>query len=90
MEQAWNKNEMKYLGYLNNIQAVTPRLHGIEMIPGVGRKTMGQILKERDKQLFTNFNDLHLRGRLKEPVTQIAKRIIEEISGSSKINLFVK
>ena len=84
------KNETKYIGYLNNIQTVTPRLHGIEMIPGVGKKFLFQILKAREKQLFTSFDDLHIRGGLREPAIQIAKRILEEISGSSKINLFVK
>ena len=84
------KNETKYIDYLNNVQAVTPRLHGIELIPGVGKKSLFHLLRARERTPFTSFDDLQIRGGLKEPSLQIAKRIIEELSGSSKINLFVK
>ena len=83
-------NESHYVNYFNNSHAVTPRLHSLEMIPGIGKTFLSQILKERENRPFTSFSDISDRINLKEPAQLIAKRLIEEISGDAKLNLFVR
>ncbi|MDV3244814.1 MAG: DUF655 domain-containing protein [Nitrososphaerales archaeon] len=83
-------NEQKYVAYFNELQPLTPRLHGLELIPGIGKTFMREILETREKQSFTSFDDLQQRVGLREPAKLIAKRIVEELSGDSRINLFVK
>ena len=83
-------NESHYVNYFNNSHAVTPRLHSLEMIPGIGKTFLSQILKERENKPFTSFSDISDRINLKEPAQLIAKRLIEEISGDAKLNLFVR
>jgi putative nucleotide binding protein len=51
---------------------------------------MKAILDEREKQPFVDFNDLQNRVGLKEPMKQIADRIMDEITGEVKVTLFVK
>ena len=36
------------------------------------------------------FSDIEKRVHLKEPINHITKRILEEISGETRINIFVK
>ena len=83
-------NENKYITYINELQPITPRLHALELIPGIGKTFMRQLLNEREKRLFNSFEDIQNRVGLREPGKLIAKRIVEEISGGSRINLFVK
>jgi len=84
------KNEKKFVDYINNAQPLTPRIHALELIPGVGKTYMTIIIKEREKESFESFNDIEKRTGLKEPIKHLAQRIIEEISGETRMNLFVK
>lgn len=83
-------NEKRFVDYINNAQPLTPRIHALELIPGIGKTYMKTILEERDRQRFTDFNDLQDRVGLKEPAKQITQRILEEITGEVKVTLFVK
>jgi putative nucleotide binding protein len=83
-------NEARYVSYFNELQPLTPRLHGLELIPGIGKTFMKSILEMRDKKPFTSFDDIQDRVGLREPAKLIAKRITEEISGDSRINIFIK
>ena len=47
-------------------------------------------IKEREKGLFVSFDDIEKRAGLKEPIKHLSQRIIEEISGETRMNLFVK
>lgn len=84
------QNEKRFIDYLNNAQPLTPRIHALELIPGIGKTYMKIMLEEREKQKFESFEDLQKRVGLKEPIKQITKRVIEEITGESRMNLFVK
>lgn len=83
-------NEKRFIDYINTSQPVTPRIHALELIPGIGKTYMMTIIKERDKKKFENFADLQNRVGLREPSKLIAKRIIEEIMGQARMNLFVR
>lgn len=90
VESLVKANEPKYVTYFNELQPLTPRLHGLELIPGIGKTFMREILDIREKQSFTSFDDLQHRVGLREPAKLIARRIVEELSGDSRINLFIK
>jgi putative nucleotide binding protein len=90
VENLVKANEQKYVAYFNELQPLTPRLHGLELIPGIGKTFMREILDLREKQPFASFDDLQHRVGLRDPAKLIARRIVEELSGDSRINLFVK
>jgi putative nucleotide binding protein len=83
-------NEAKYVAYFNELQPLTPRLHGLELIPGIGKTFMKEIIELREKQAFTSFDDIQNRVGLRDPAKMIAKRIVEELSGDTRVSLFVK
>lgn len=85
-----NQNEKKFIDYINSSQPLTPRIHALELIPGIGKTYMKLMLEEREKKKFESFDDLQNRVGLKEPIKQICKRILEEITGETRMNLFVK
>ena len=90
VEKIVTENEKRFVDYLNNAQPLTPRIHALELIPGIGKTYMKSMLEERDKKKFESFADLQERIGFKEPVKQISKRIMEEVTGETRMNLFVK
>ena len=83
-------NEQKFVTYLNNAQPLTPRIHALELIPGIGKTYMKSMLEEMERKKFESYQDLQERVGLKDPVKHISERIIDEITGKSRMNLFVK
>ncbi len=83
-------NEKKFVDYLNNAHPLTPRIHALELIPGIGKTYMKVMLEERDKKKFESFDELQERAGLKEPIKHISQRILEEVRGEARMNLFVK
>jgi putative nucleotide binding protein len=83
-------NEARYVAYFNELQPLTPRLHGLELIPGIGKTFMKTIIEMREKAPFVSFDDIQARVGLREPAKLVARRIAEELSGASRINIFVK
>jgi len=90
VENLVKDNEAKYVAYFNDLQPLTPRLHGLELIPGIGKTFMKEIVDMREKQPFTSFDDVQKRVGLREPAKMIAKRIVEELAGDSRVSIFVK
>jgi putative nucleotide binding protein len=84
------RNEKRFISYVNMAQPITPRIHALELIPGIGKTYMMTIIKERDKKKFESFIDIQDRVGLRDPAKLIAKRIIDEISGEVRMNLFVR
>jgi putative nucleotide binding protein len=83
-------NEKRFVDYINMAPPVTPRIHALELIPGIGKTYMMTIIKERDKKKFESFADIQNRVGLRDPAKLIAKRIIDEIAGEERRNLFVR
>ncbi len=90
VEDLVKRNEVRYVAYFNDLQPLTPRLHGLELIPGIGKTFMKEIVDMREKQPFTSFDDVQKRVGLREPAKMIAKRIVEELAGDSRVSIFVK
>jgi putative nucleotide binding protein len=90
VEKLVKENEAKYVAAFNDLQPLTPRLHGLELIPGIGKTFMKEILDMREKRRFANFDDIQERVGLRDPAKMIAKRIVEELSGDTRVAIFVR
>lgn len=90
VENIVTANESKFVAYLNNARPLTPRIHALELIPGIGKTYMKTMLEEREKKQFESYEDLQERVGFKEPIKHISERIMDEITGESRMNLFVK
>ena len=82
--------EQWFIGFFNNARAITPRMHAIELLPGIGKKYMWQVINEREKKLFVSFDDLQKRTEVPNPVKLVTKRVMEELAGESKYRLFTR
>jgi len=82
--------EKWFVNFFNTARAVTPRMHALELVPGIGKKYMWQVINERTRKPFESFEDLQKRTELPNPVKLITKRVMEELEGESKYRLFTR
>jgi len=82
--------EKWFVNFFNTTRAITPRMHALELIPGIGKKYMWQVINEREKKPFLSFDDIMKRTELPNPVKLITKRVMEELEGESKYRLFTR
>lgn len=85
------KNESFFMEFFNKAQALTTRMHQLELLPGLGKKHMWQIIEERKSKPFESFNDLKSRVKLMpDPEAAVVKRVLKELSGHEKHLIFVE
>jgi putative nucleotide binding protein len=90
IEDIVKKHEKRFIDFFNSARPLSTRMHQIELLPGVGKKHMWEILNARDEKPFENFEDLKNRVKLiPSPQNLIIKRISEELEGTEKHRLFV-
>lgn len=83
--------EKEFVNFFNKSQPLSTRMHSLELIPGFGKKHMLQIIELRKEKPFENFEDLKTRVKLiPDPKKAIVKRILMEMEGTEKHNLFVE
>lgn len=84
------KNLDIFLEFFNKAQPLTTRMHQLELLPGLGKKHMWEILDARKEKPFESFDDIKKRVRLMpNPEKIVIKRILAELSGKEKHRLFV-
>jgi len=84
-------NMDRFIKFYNDAQAITTRFHMLELLPGLGKKTMWAIIDERKKAPFKDFTEMSERiHSLHHPEKLVAKRIELELSEpDQKYHLFV-
>lgn len=91
LEEIVKKQEKRFIDFFNNASPITTRLHMLELLPGLGKKTMWSIIEERKKGPFKSFQDIMERVKLPRPPEKlIVARIIEELQDRDiKYKIFV-
>lgn len=90
IEDVVNKDEKRFIEFFNKAQPLTMRMHQLELLPGVGKKHMWEVLEARKEKPFENFEDLKNRVKLlPNPKQTIVKRILAELEGKEKWKIFV-
>ncbi|PIT84586.1 DUF655 domain-containing protein [Candidatus Micrarchaeota archaeon CG10_big_fil_rev_8_21_14_0_10_45_29] len=83
--------EADFVNFFNKAGPLSIRLHQLELIHGIGKKHLAQILEKRQEKPFDNFADLRERVTLlPDPVQIIVGRIRQELEGSEQNFLFVR
>lgn len=87
-----NDHKDRFLKFFNESPAISTRFHVLELLPGLGKKMMHDILDERKKKPFTGFKEMCDRiDFLRAPDKLIAKRIELELSDpNQKYRLFTR
>ena len=83
-------NPQKFVDFYNKAQPLSIRTHSLELLPGVGKKHMQEILDARREREFESFDDIKARVKLiMDPEKLIINRVLNEIKGQEKHFLFV-
>ena len=90
LEKEVLKYEEEFINFFNNSTSITPRMHALKLLPGVGQKHMWEILEARQRQKFGTFQDISDRTSISKPTKLIAQRIIKELQRDVKYYLFSK
>jgi putative nucleotide binding protein len=84
------EQEQKFVEFFNTADAINKRIHKIELIPGLGKKHMQEILKQRKEKIFESLEDMKKRiQNLPDPGKAVEKRIMKELTNVERYNLFV-
>jgi putative nucleotide binding protein len=84
------KFEEEFINFFNNSTSITPRMHALKLLPGIGQKHMWEILETRKRQKFVTFQDISDRTSISAPAKLIAQRIVKELQRDVKYYLFSK
>ena len=89
IEKIVKEKESEFIEFFNKSEAINKRIHQIELLPGLGKKHMNEILKQRKEKLFESFEDMKNRiQNLPDPEKAIAKRLFQELINIERYNLF--
>ena len=89
IEKVVTEKEKEYVDFFNKAEAINKRIHQVELIPGLGKKHMQEIIKQREEKPFESFEDLKKRiPNLPDPKKAIEKRIFKELTTLERYNLF--
>lgn len=84
------EREKEFIDFFNKADAINKRIHQIELLPGLGKKHMQEIIKQRLEKEFESFEDLKERVQnLPDPKKAIEKRLFKELTTLERYNLFV-
>ncbi|MEM4756359.1 MAG: DUF655 domain-containing protein, partial [Candidatus Woesearchaeota archaeon] len=90
VEKLVTQNEKRFVQFFNTAKPLSTRMHQIELLPGLGKKHMWQVIEEREIRPFTSFEDIKERiSLLPDPKKLIVKRILKEFEGKQQHTLFV-
>lgn len=85
------ENPEKFVEFFNKAGPMSTRMHQIELLPGIGKKHMWEILEAREEKAFESFEDIKTRVSLiPDPVKSVIKRILMELNGEDKYRIFVR
>jgi putative nucleotide binding protein len=85
-----SENERKYVEVFNKAPPLTTRMHSLELIRGIGKKKLRELLEERKSRPFESFKDLEERVGLRGVAEAVKERILEELKGGQRYYLFVR
>ncbi len=89
VEKIVDAREKDFVEWFNKANPLTTRMHSLELIPGIGKKIMWEILNERKKRPFESFKDISDRVHLvPDPKKAVVKKILAEMQEQEKYYLF--
>ncbi len=85
------EREPYFIEFINHAGPLSIRVHQLELMPGIGKKYLKELLEEREKEPFKSFKDLKERIKsFPDPSTIFAERIVDELKGEEKHLFFTK
>jgi len=83
------ENEKKFVDFFNSAGPISPRVHAIEMLPRIGKKTVEKILNERAIKAFESYEDIKKRVGIPNLEEILFERLKVEITSKEKLNFYL-
>jgi len=78
-------DEPRFVEFFNKSGPISTRMHQLELIPGIGKKHLFDMLDSRQKKPFKDFSDLQERIHLLPDMKKaVIKRILEEMENDNE------
>jgi len=91
LKKVVEERESEFVEFFNKSTAINKRVHQLEFLPGLGKKHMNDILKQRQEKPFESFEDIRKRiPNLPDPQKAVERRIFKELVDRERYNLFAK
>ena len=91
LKELVEKYEPRFIEFFNKAGPINMRRHQMELLPGIGKKHMWELLEQRKEKEFMDFNDIKNRVKLlPDPEKVVIRRIISELKGEDKYRIFVE
>ncbi len=84
-----NEDEKKFVDFFNNAGPASPRVHSLEMLPRIGKKTVEKILHERNIKAFVDYEDIKKRVGISNLEDILFERIRMEITSKEKLSYYL-
>lgn len=90
VQELVEKDEKRFVGVFNKSSSLTTRMHSLELLPGIGKRHLWDILNGRKSKPFESFKEVQERvPMLPDPKKMIIKRIFNEFEEKDRHRLFV-
>jgi putative nucleotide binding protein len=91
IEDILRSDEERFVRFFNDAPAISVRFHALELLPGIGKKSVEHITAERRNAKFTSFEDVEKRAHIQQPVRIIRDRILKELQDANeKYRIFTR
>ncbi len=91
IEDIIKADEARFVKFFNDAPAISMRFHALELLPGIGKKSVEHIVEERRKQKFESLKDIEERAHIQHPEKVVIQRIIKELSDDTeKYHIFAR
>lgn len=90
IERIVMEHKERFVDFFNRAISITPRMHMLHLLPGIGKKLMWEILAARERKPFASLEDISQRIKaIPHPEKMIFARIMDEIQDpEAKYRLF--
>ncbi|QZX99544.1 DUF655 domain-containing protein [Halobaculum rubrum] len=91
VEDIIEADESRFVGFYNDAEPISLRLHQLNLLPGIGKKLRNNVLDARKRGPFESFADLSDRvSGLHSPKETLVERVMEELRDDDlKYRIFV-
>ncbi len=91
IEDIVKKDPARFLKFFNDAPSISVRYHALELLPGIGKKSVEHLVAERKEKPFESFEDLEARGKVAHPMKVVIGRILHELQDpTEKYHIFVR
>ncbi len=91
IEDVIKEDQARFVKFFNDAPPISVRFHALELLPGVGKKSVEHIVLERKNGPFKDLKDLETRAHIPHPEKVVIQRIMKEIQDESeKYHIFVR